>query len=77
MQIIKQQINKLSNQFERAYQAVRKYLGLEDSNETRQVLAPFIGVVSCVGLYYVLAVVSKIVMLATQASETAIAIINL
>lgn len=77
MKIIKLQINKLANQFERAYQAVREKLGLDDSTETRQVLAPFLGVATCVVLYYVLAFVSKVFILATQASETAIAIIKL
>ena len=77
MTFIKIQLSKLSNNFERAYPAVRNYIGLNDTNETRQVLAPFLAVTTCVTIYYMLVVVSKLLMLVSQASETAIAIINI
>ena len=67
---------KLTDKFEEFYQYSREKIGLEDTGTNRQALGTFLGVVSCVGIYYVLVILAKIAELAMDATATVIAIIQ-
>ena len=76
MQKLMLRYRKLTDKFEEFYQYSREKIGLEDTGTNRQALGTFLGVVSCVGIYYVLVILAKIAELAMDATATVIAIIQ-
>lgn len=72
--MLKIQYNRVANKFESKYQQFRILLGLEDTSETRQALSTFMGVVTCVAIYYAILIISKLLSVAVQAADTVIAI---
>lgn len=74
--MLKIQYNRVADKFESKYQQLRIMLGLDDTADTRQALSTFMGVVTCVAMYYALVVISKLLSVASQAADTVIAIIQ-
>lgn len=72
MTMIKLQYNRLANKFEATYHQARTALSLDDTTETRT----FLGVVSCVAIYYAIYIGVKLFALASGAAHTVIAIIQ-
>ena len=70
------QIQKVASRFEVEYQKARVLLGLNDTPETRQALAPFLAVLTSVFIYYAGVIGLKICSLIGGAAVTAVAIIQ-
>jgi|GEM_PF-5121477 len=76
MQKLMLRYRKFTDKLEEFYQYSREKIGLEDTETNRQALGTFLGVVSCVGIYYTMLMLSKIASLAIDATATVIAIIQ-
>ena len=76
MEMLKLKYLRLTGKLEAGYHVVRQYFDLEDTTETRHSLGTFLGVVSCVGIFYTVVILEKLLCLASQATQTVVAIIT-